>query len=865
MTAKSCATDSSLLPGTWAAMMLSEMRFFADGRCGTALLLIFLVLAGRGTYAGTLTFIAQFDPYLGTTNRSWFSGDNWFEPGLDGGLVEAGRVPLAGEEAIITGAVDLGATGIRVRSLTLTNGASLTGGVVAVERVRMQGGSTFANATVNVLTSFDADGTGCTVNGGALTILSIGQGRINPAPQPGTSLVLTNGAVLAVSGTLAMSDSSRITATGPVPNRLNLFGLLTSTNSVSIEAAAGSKLILDHSGTIRSMSGTLLFEEGEIEWLSSSGVAFFDAARTNASIFFSSALQVPETCTTHFVGPGTNWIASAATVNGAIRIGLPGTDEAFSAGNLRIQASAGGTGDLRVQGNGTNGAALMWADGTLSIPIEVSAGAAMHIEQGTAKLLSSCIITNSGLCTLTGTTLGFEGGALFENLPGGRFEIHGASEFRGEPLPNGGALNNRGVFSKTGSGIVSFGSMSSAAAPAFNNLALVEITGGTLRLGAGLNRGDFRISPGATLAFWGAPYDLYEGTDFLGEGAVTIANEVRPARVRLLGRSTAFRLQLGANGVIAGPGPSVFPLAAVRTLLVSSNGTLADLSASAHAVELHERAVLTNVDLSISGALSVSGTEALLHRSTLKLEASAAGSIGQDNEPTAAMLRLEGASLLNSGTLRLGRESSVAGDMASVVRVFPGGRFSGAGLVDVPMENSGTIDPSGILTVAAGKPLKLETSGRLVIGLGETNSTLPHDQLRVLGNVELGGTLVLEFAEGFLPQSSQAFEVVRYGSVEGRFTRIESPSQRGIVWTSTYSPSALSIALQQQAEVGSVTLDQGQLMFPFPTVPGTVYLVQASSDLGTWETLQTVSGDGGVLVFAEAPSQPRRFYRVLVK
>lgn len=842
------------------------MRIFADCRLRRVILAVFLAFLCCRMGAETLTFIAQFDPYSGETNRSWFIGDNWFETGPDGGLVQAGRVPLAGEEAIITGSVELGVTGIRVKSLTLTNGASLTGGVVAVERVRMQGGSLFQDATVNVLTSFDVDGTQCMLSGGTLTILAIAQGHVNLAARPGASLVLTNGAVVSVNGTLSMADFTRITAIGPVPSRLNLAGLLVSTNSVFIGADTGSKLIIDNSGIIRARAGTLLLEAGEIEWRSSAGVSHFDAAETNASIFFSSAFQVPESCASYFTGPGTNWFGSPAIVDGALRIGMPGSgEEGIAAGNLSIHASVSGAGDLRVAGNGTNGAALIWSSGTLSLPIEVAGGAAMSIGQGTGKSLSSCIVSNFGMCTLAETTVEFERGAIFENLPGARFEVQGAGEFLGEPLPGGGAFNNRGIFRKAGPGIASFGSTNLAVGPEFNNLGLTEITEGALRLATGSNGGDFRVSSGAELGFWGAGYEFYEGTDFLGEGDVTIANDLEPARVRILGRSTAGRLEVGANGVLAGQGITVFPRAAVKTLIVSSNGALADLGVSTLNLQLREQGVLTNADVSVAEALSISGRSAMLRRSALRLEPSAAATVGEADDPVGALLRLEGSSFLNSGTLSLSENSTLMGDLGSIVRALPGSVLSGAGTLDVPVQNSGTIRPLGVLTLAGGKPIDLEASGRVVIALGATNLTVPHDQLRILGDVELDGTLVLEFAEGFQPQSSQVFEVVAYGSAEGRFARIEGQALPGMVWTSTYASTGLRIALQRQAEVGAVRMSQGQVSFPFPTAPGTVYLVQASSDLGTWETIQIIDGDGTIRTFAEAPTHPRRYYRVLIQ
>jgi hypothetical protein len=237
--------------------------------------------------------------------------------------------------------------------------------------------------------------------------------------------------------------------------------------------------------------------------------------------------------------------------------------------------------------------------------------------------------------------------------------------------------------------------------------------------------------------------------------------------------------------------------------------------------------------------------------------------IGQTATTDPALLRLEGSALLNGGTLLLRENSAIVGDQDSVVRVLTGGYLAGNGALDTAVENSGTIRPTGILSVSG--PLKLDATGRVIINLGATNATLPHDQLKAPGEALLGGTLVLELAPGFLPRSSEVYEVVQYSSATDRFARIDGQALPGMVWISTYTSSGLSIALQRLAEVGAVRLEHGQVAFPFPTEQGTVYLVQASSDLGTWETIQTLDGDGAVRTFFEPVTHSRRFYRVLIR
>src|SRR5579859_5594090 len=99
---------------------------------------------GLGSFAETLTFIAQ--PVSGGgIDYGWFTAANWFTTDSTGSLVPAGRVPLDNEQTIITGAVDLGAGGVRIQGLIATNNATVTNGTMAVESLELLSGSTVGN------------------------------------------------------------------------------------------------------------------------------------------------------------------------------------------------------------------------------------------------------------------------------------------------------------------------------------------------------------------------------------------------------------------------------------------------------------------------------------------------------------------------------------------------------------------------------------------------------------------------------------------------------------------------------------------------------------------------------------------------
>jgi hypothetical protein len=83
-------------------------------------------LLALSAFADTLTFVAQ--PAATGGDDNWFNAVNWFLTDGSGLLVPAGRPPLANETAIVTGTVNLQASGVRVQTLVVTNNAVIANG-----------------------------------------------------------------------------------------------------------------------------------------------------------------------------------------------------------------------------------------------------------------------------------------------------------------------------------------------------------------------------------------------------------------------------------------------------------------------------------------------------------------------------------------------------------------------------------------------------------------------------------------------------------------------------------------------------------------------------------------------------------------
>ncbi|MGN6385805.1 MAG: delta-60 repeat domain-containing protein, partial [Verrucomicrobiota bacterium] len=64
-------------------------------------------------------------------------------------------------------------------------------------------------------------------------------------------------------------------------------------------------------------------------------------------------------------------------------------------------------------------------------------------------------------------------------------------------------------------------------------------------------------------------------------------------------------------------------------------------------------------------------------------------------------------------------------------------------------------------------------------------------------------------------------------------------------------------------ELSDISILDGTLIFDFNTVAGSVYTVETSSDLKTWETLRTITANGDNTQFTEQVGNNRKlFYRI---
>ncbi len=702
-------------------------------------------LLATAAWGDTLTFVAQ-PAAGGGLDPSWFSFGNWFTTDSTGNLVPAGRVPLADESAIITGLVDLEATGVRVQTLVATNNATITNGTVAIENLQLLTGSSLNNSTVNVLVGLTVGGTNCTLNATTLSILGIASGTLQAvAPATASSLVLSRGSVFQSGGALSLTDRSQISGGGLPQSRLVIQpgALLSSTNSATIRGAATGHLIVDNSGTVRVDGGTLSCIDG-IDWQSSAGSEEFRATTPSSLILFISPFHVDSGVTCSFTGTGTNrWLAGAG-IDGIAQVsGIDSGTQLAGPGNLEILESLTGSGLLHFLGTTNQGGVGNWSNGTISLAgLSVDPGAALFIggAGGSSRQLAGGAITNFGSCILSGGALSFSQGAVFNNQAGATCVAQADGAFSSSA--GGGTFNNAGTFQKLSFGVSQFGVTNSGQGPDFNNTGLVDLRGGQLNLLGGVSSGEFRQAQGTVLWFWGGTYALNPGTTFTGPGAVRLFQGAAAAEWLVNDSIAVPQLELGANGTLDASGAPPGKPIQLGTLISHDNAVITNGTFQVQTFQMLDESLLA-LSLINVGALTVAGTNCTLSATTLNLQPGALAIFRSASPGAGVLLTLtQGAVLEDAGQLTLTDGSIIAGGSSpsSKLVIQPGAILSSTNSAGIhgstkgllTVDNRGTISVDGG-TLTLGDGLEWQSSS----GLGEFRAGAPNALLVFTGRFQV--------------------------------------------------------------------------------------------------------------------------------
>jgi alpha-tubulin suppressor-like RCC1 family protein/uncharacterized protein YjdB len=358
----------------------------------------------------------------------------------------------------------------------------------------------------------------------------------------------------------------------------------------------------------------------------------------------------------------------------------------------------------------------------------------------------------------------------------------------------------------------------------------VGVSGSRLVVGVQIS-----VGPGATLELvQGAvqvPELLNGGRLVLRQATVTSANLVNDGviLVRPVTASTESTIDGGllstATGLVSvmGVNESAVGLRVVGTLV---NRGAMELTSDR---DVSDAAVLVTGDFQNRGTLTVSlgagglrrieaaaftngGTlvAALNASSPLTIQTTVGGVTNAPGSPGGGVITLTGGVMqvqLPPGASFANVESDGAASVFvgdSTVFSVVGGPFVNAGLltgrgtvqVAAGLTNDGTIDPGapgrGPLLILGN--VTLSGTSILRLGIGGTNPVTEYDALFANGAVGLGGSLVVELVNGFVPAAGDQFDLVTRLSGAGDFSTVSLPALTGgSTWQLDYTAVGVSI------------------------------------------------------------------------
>jgi len=194
------------------------------------------------------------------------------------------------------------------------------------------------------------------------------------------------------------------------------------------------------------------------------------------------------------------------------------------------------------------------------------------------------------------------------------------------------------------------------------------------------------------------------------------------------------------------------------------------------------------------------------------------------------------------GTTELGGGTLNNGGTLFIKRGFLKGPGTGSGTA--PIDNAGTVQPGpgpvsnyksnvsgsstgGILNL--GVPLTIESGGTVLVGLNGTKVGTQYDQIISTSSVALGGTLNLQFGNGFSPSPTNSFAILSFASSTGSFASVVTPSSTCTAKLTTTSTS-LSVAFTSSSVLVTIS-------------PTTVPLVEGAQQQFT-DTVTNGCGNG---------------------
>ena len=612
---------------------------------------------------------------------------------------------------------------------------------------------------------------------------------------------------------------------------------------------------IDYNGTFTISLGTVAVDMGTLNFANNQGGTFTGTSTVGAkaTLEFSSGTYMMADGA-KFTGAGTTLISSDGSWN---LVGKPtGTSVETGIFELNGALGVSviqGDGYLIVkskQFDFTGG--TIGGTGTIAI----SAGITLSISTGPTSILGPTV-KNSGHAQITDSSklyLGggvtwsndekeseftFKGdGSIADGGGGVTFDNYGIVQKAGGTSSPGSSISFTGTFNNNGNVNVAAGTLQLDPS--------VGMSPGT----PGQPSGFIAANKGAVLDFFspGGQWTIDAGTTMTGNGAIYLRTATWNLKADLTVDSAIFfmsgtvsgefnftlaspSIKLGAglrHGVIQNGmpvGTIILQNATSKTQVTVSNlftidactmknfGDMAintpysSLSIQDSAVLVNESGKTITLDrppASFFNAISVNTANGFTNNGTVTLGTDSGANVQQSIGGTSPFNNYGTITIPNGHTLYTSKgfsdfgTTTVNGGTVKTDNKFfiQSGKLGGPGAVtgSGAVENNGTIkagDAPGILNLSV--PLTLDAGGTVIAALNGTQAGTQYDQISSTSSVALGGTLNLQFGNGFSPSPNNSFTILSFASSTGSFATVVTPSSTCVAKLTATSTS-LSVA-----------------------------------------------------------------------
>jgi hypothetical protein len=131
-----------------------------------------------------------------------------------------------------------------------------------------------------------------------------------------------------------------------------------------------------------------------------------------------------------------------------------------------------------------------------------------------------------------------------------------------------------------------------------------------------------------------------------------------------------------------------------------------------------------------------------------------------------------------------------------------------------------------------------------------------------------GGSLSVTFTNGFAPTNGASFVIATASVCEGRFAATTLPAlSSNQTWRVRYAPESITLEVVAPTRLGNATrLPDGTFQFTLTGATGSGYVVEVSTNMLHWYTIESNGPFNGTLIFTDtnAPGFGRRFYRTQI-